>query len=105
MIGTVKIFEYEDDFYEEEPGDHNIRILHHRLRRLPEVRDLRSVANLKDLDEKSGKRVSWGTFSSYGVEGSGAATDSVPDSLMSLSQSTSKTAPLSKCKGPTKDGS
>ncbi|CAG8518513.1 14908_t:CDS:2, partial [Gigaspora rosea] len=98
--------EYEDDFYEEEPGDHhNIRTLHHRLRRLPEVRDLRSVTNLKDLDEKSGKRVSWGTFSSYGVEGSGAATDSVPDSLMSLSQSTSKTAPLSKRKGPTKDGS
>ncbi|KAF0459133.1 ras GEF [Gigaspora margarita] len=98
--------EYEDDFYEKEPGDHhNIRILHHRLRRLPEVRDLRSVTNLKDLDEKSGKRVSWGTFSSYGVEGSGAATDSVPDSLMSLSQSISKTAPLSKRKGPTKDGS
>ncbi|CAG8475176.1 17223_t:CDS:2, partial [Dentiscutata erythropus] len=97
--------EYEDEFYEEEPGDHhNIRALHHRLRRLPEVRDLRSVTNLKDLDEKSGKRVSWGT-SSYGVEGSGAATDSAPDSLMSLSQSTSKTAPLSKRKGPTKDGS
>ncbi|CAG8480621.1 15801_t:CDS:2 [Dentiscutata heterogama] len=97
--------EYEDEFYEEEPGDHhNIRALHHRLRRLPEVRDLRSVTNLKDLDEKSGKRVSWGT-SSYGVEGSGAATDSAPDSLMSLSQSTSKTAPLSKRRGPTKDGS
>ncbi|CAG8756730.1 23159_t:CDS:10, partial [Gigaspora margarita] len=41
----------KDDFYEKEPGDHNIRILHHRLRRLPEVRDLYSVTNLKDLDE------------------------------------------------------
>ncbi|CAG8810150.1 12489_t:CDS:10, partial [Gigaspora margarita] len=50
-VSEVEEGEYEDDFYEEKPGDHNILILHYRLRRLPEVRDLRSVTNLKDLDE------------------------------------------------------
>ncbi|CAG8531115.1 10598_t:CDS:2, partial [Cetraspora pellucida] len=96
-------FEQEyDDLYEEESGDHhNIRT----LRRLPKVPDLRSVTNLKDLDEKSSKRVSWGTFSSYGVEGGGATADSVPDSLASLSRSTSKTAPTSRRRGPAKNGS
>ncbi|CAG8674942.1 14084_t:CDS:2, partial [Ambispora leptoticha] len=94
--------EYDDLYEEEESGDHhNIRT----LRRLPKVPDLRSVTNLKDLDEKSGKRVSWGTFSSYGVEGGGATADSAPDSMMSLSRSTSKTAPTSRRRGPAKNGS
>ncbi|CAG8483477.1 3669_t:CDS:10 [Funneliformis caledonium] len=52
---------------EEEEGEHDHSS--HRLRRLPKVRDLRSVVTLKDIEEKSGKRISWSTFSSLGTLG------------------------------------
>jgi hypothetical protein len=53
---------------EEEEEDDNISSSH-KLRRLPKVLDLRSAATIKDLEEKSGKRVSWSTFSSLGTLG------------------------------------
>lgn len=53
----------------EEEDDEENNYSSHRLRRLPKVRDLRSVVTIKDLEEKSGKRVSWSTFSSLGTSG------------------------------------
>ncbi|RIA87036.1 hypothetical protein C1645_778254 [Glomus cerebriforme] len=84
-----EILEQGLDIEEEEEEHDENNPSSHRLRRLPKVRDLRSVVTLKDLEEKSGKRVSWSTFSSLGIEDTGTTAGTEAMLLRELTSSSS----------------